>query len=814
MHIRKILVVFACLLVGRTGEAVLKKPIHPPYDFLHYKIDLILDEKDLSYKAKTNILVRSKIDGLKEVTLHYKEGTQKNILQHPLKKGEDAVIEVESEGKADERSQDGLFVVRPYPGGLPQFFTQFESQGARRVFPCYDEPFDKATTEVILTANEKYTLLSNGEKISEEKLPGGLKRVHFKNNDPISTYHITFVAANLSPLKDIYTSKFGKKVGLTIYAPQGLVGDVRYAMNVLKRSLAFFEGWFGIAYPWDSYGIVAVNGFTWSGMENKGLANLNASKLLWNKSHPLSKKIQIADLVAHELAHEWFGNMVTMAWWDDLWLNEAFATFMTSKLEADLFGEDYAVVDDYRWLSTGYFPQDRGAFSHPIVPDQVDTLDELFDSVTYAKGVQVVNMLEYLIGADTFKQGLRDYFAAHRLGNASTADFLRAMEKASGRSLDSFARVWLHKKGFPQLAFSGNWDGEEKVFKLKVAQTGSPFEFRLLAGNKSLHVYQPIQTFDIPWEGEASIIPVNQGGKALIQYEWSDDRVLKPIEDEDPYVRFESAHHFLASTFVANHFLKEGAIPESLRDVLIARLNDKSRSVALGMSWAIIDNRLKQDFAKAIAKSIWKEAKELYENLSKTDPIEAQLRQQLLTLLGQADAPELYDFLAKQVNSNLFDDKLGALAGLLRGHAENRFAIFEKTLRKYQNLDHAKLGLLRMLALTPKAEVLTKINQYLFNETFVGRDDSSIPIQVWRIVNQSNRDIVYSVEGIEAVTQFVQRNLDRPLVASTALRSLEEAKQAPAAIKRQIQISMIGLLKVNPPDYIKSLSQKILAAAQ
>lgn len=803
-----------------SADARLQKPVPQPFDILHYKIDLTLNEKDLSYKAKTDIHFQSRVEGLKEVTLHYKNGVQKKTLPMPLRKGESISMTVTSEGKADERSQDGLFTVRPNPNDLPQFYTQFESQGARNVFPCYDEPFDKATTEVTITANEKYTLLSNGEKISEEKLPGGLKRVHFKNNDPISTYHITFVAATLEPLTAAYSSKFGKKIPLAIYAPPGSAADVRYAMEALKKSLAFYEDYFGMAYPWDSYGIVAVTGFMWGGMENKGLANLNAARLLWNsKTHPLYKKAQIVGLVAHELAHEWFGNMVTMTWWDDLWLNEAFATFMTSKVEAALFGEDYAAVDDYRWLSTSYFPQDQGALSHPIVPDYVDTLDELFDSVTYAKGVQVVNMLEDLIGADKFQEGIRNYFAAHRLGNASTKDFLGAMEKASGRRLDGFARAWLHGRGFPKLVLSGNWEESKKVFQLQVTQKNPPFEFRMTAGGDPLHITQPVQHFEIPWPHQTRIIPVNAGGKALVQYEWSDSssvksEVLKPLEDEDPYVRFESAHHFLTGPFVTAHFKKEGTIPESLRAVLVARLNDKSKAVAWGTSWALIDNRLSPDFAKALARSLWEEAKKLYERLPKNDPVVAQLRQQLLTLLGQADVPQLYDFLAKQAESGLFDDKLGALAGLLRSRSSNRYVVFEETLRRYREVHHAKLEILRALAVTPRPEVLAKVNQYLFDETLVAKDDSTIPIRVWRTVNSDNRGIVYSKEGIVAVAEFVQKNLDRGTVAAEALRGLEGASTASAELKRQIQIAMTDLLKQNPSGYVKSLSRKILAASK
>lgn len=801
------------LSISAPGWAILKKPSPPPFDILHYKVDLTLNGKDLSYTAKAAIKVRSLVDGLKAIPLHYKSGTQTKTFDHPLKKGEEALIQAEGSGKTNEREQDGLFAVRPDPKAPPQFFTQFESQGARKVFPCFDEPFDKATTEVTITAEEHYTLLSNGEKIGEEKLPGGLRRVHFRNDDPISTYHITFVAADLEPLRDSYSSKSGKKIPLTIYAPPGKSSDVRYAMEVLKKSLLVYEEYFGVAYPWNSYGIVAVNGFAWGGMENKGLANLNAARLLWNKTHPLYKKTQIAGLVAHELAHEWFGNMVTMKWWDDLWLNEAFATFMTDKLEENLFGADFVAIDNDRWLSAAYFPQDRGILSHPIVPDQVDTLDELFDSVTYAKGVQVVRMLEDLIGPEKFKGGLRDYFAAHRLGNATTADFIGAMEKASGKNLQGFARVWLHQRGYPRLKLK--LDPLPDVSRLTVIQEGAPFEFQLQVAGRPLHISKKEESFLIPARPGAPDWPaVNQGGRALIQYEWTSEKPVKPVEDADAYVRFETARRFLESPFVATYTFKEGLIPGELRNALKTRLGDPNRAVALGISWAMIDNRLKPDFAKALARGLWEEVKRLYENLSKSDPLEAGLRQQLLTLLGQADKRELDDFLARQAGSDLFDDKLGALAGLLRSRAPNRYAVFEEALRRSQGVHHAKLELLRVLALTPNPEVLARINQYLFDETLVAKDDSTIPIRVWRTVGQENKGVVYTPQGVAEVAGFVKRNMDRPSVAGEALRTLEGAREAPAALKPQIRQAMEELLKAGPADYVKSLGQKILAAAK
>lgn len=797
------------LLFPAIACAGVRKPPQPDFDVRHYKIELELDAKTLRYSGQVTVHFRSLVEKLEEISLHDKEGIRRLHLPLPLREGESISVTLQTEGKADERNQLGLFAVRPDPEGLPQFFTQFESLGARKVFPCFDEPFDKATTEVILTADARYTLLSNGRKISEEKLPGGRRRVHFKNSDPISTYHISLVAAELVRLEGNYKSRFGKKIPLAIYTQKGSKQDVRYAMGVLKKALAFYEDYFGSAYPWESYGIVALPGFTWGGMENKGLANLNAARLLWNKkTHPVYKKAQIAGLVAHELAHEWFGNWVTMAWWDDLWLNEAFATFMTMKFEESLFGKDYVAIDNIRWLYTDYFPQDAGPLSHPIVPQNVDTVDELFDAITYAKGVQVVRMLEDWIGPEAFQNGIRDYFETHRLGNATTADFFAAMEKASGADLSGFARGWLRRKGYPELVLDGKWDEEKKEYRLWVFQKNAPFEFVLEAAGLPLRIRKREENFVLKLPRETKYIPVNQEGRALMRYEWK--RPWKKPDWErvalegSPYAEVEAFHHGLLL----------GLDVRTLFPIAVDRFRQDDKALRWGISWAATDNRLSEETRKGLGFNLHERAIELLRELDPADPVEAQTREQLLILIGQADDPRSYAFLKQMAGSRSVDDRMGALAGLLRTSDPERDAIFEKELRRFTGVHHYKLALLQTLAVTPRPDIPEKVNRYLLDETLVGKDDSTIPIRVWRAIHSENKGVIYTPEGVREVARFVAANLDRELVAGQALRALEGAGRATAALKGEIRVAIRDLLKKSESDYIRSIGRKILAAAQ
>ncbi len=253
---------------------------------------------------------------------------------------------------------------------------------------------------------------------------------------------------------------------------------------------------------------------------------------------------------------------------------------------------------------------------------------------------------------------------------------------------------------------------------------------------------------------------------------------------------------------------------DGLRKILVDRLHDNNRMVAAGVAWSLTDNQLAPEFAREAARSVRRETKALFETISKNDPAEAQIATDLLTLLGQADLPELYPFLRAKAAAGTFDEKLGALAGLLRSSAQDRYAVFEKSLMQNRHRQDLKLELLTTLAGTPKKEVLQKLNGYLFDPKFVAKDDSTIPIRVWRTIYSENKGIVYSKEGVGEVARFVKANWDRPGVAEQALETLEEIGTAPKEVKREVQTALEALLKNNPPAVIASVGKKILAAAK
>lgn len=384
------------------------------------------------------------------------------------------------------------------------------------------------------------------------------------------------------------------------------------------------------------------------------------------------------------------------------------------------------------------------------------------DNGTYAKRTQAVQRLHDLMGGEKFREGLQAYFKKGRFGKTSTEAFFSAMEGTSGIHLNRLVKSWLDQKDVPKRKRSGKSIPEKRHG-------------------------------DIP---------------AYLQ------KPQKPTEEADPYARFETAHHYLLSPYMATYAFKEGSIPKDLRETIQARLNDKNGTVALGISWAMIDNRLSPDLSRAMAKAVWDTAKNLYRSLSKTDPIEAQLRRQLLTLLGESGRPEINSFLEKQLSSDLFDDQLGAIAGLLRSRATNRYEIFEKLLRQHRGKQQAKMELLQTLAATPRTDLFEHLNQFLLDETWVAKEDSTIPIYVWRSLHTNNFGVIYSQEGISTVLTFVKKNLNRPMVAREALRVLEETHNASPEFQQKIGQAMGELLALNPPYLVKSLAQTILKAVR
>jgi puromycin-sensitive aminopeptidase len=332
-----------------------------------------------------------------------------------------------------------------YPAG-PLGVTQFEATDARRVFPCFDEPSFKAAWSLALTAPAGDVVLSNtlpvGEETADER-----RTVRFARTPPLPTY---LVALACGPLVSSPERRVGP-VPVRTWTVKGKVHLAGFAQDVAAAVLPRLEAYFGLPYAFGKLDQVAVPDFEAGAMENAGLVTFRESALLLDEataSLPTQKRV--AEVITHELAHQWFGNLVTMAWWDDLWLNEAFATWMAFKI-VDAWRPEWRVWLEFDTGRAAALHLDALVSTHPIRAEvkSASEAEERFDLITYEKGGAVLRMIEAYLGEAAFRDGIRLYMRRHQTGNATADDLWAALAESSGQPVLALANAWIRTPGHP-----------------------------------------------------------------------------------------------------------------------------------------------------------------------------------------------------------------------------------------------------------------------------------------------------------------------------------------------------------------------------
>ena len=368
-------------------------------------------------------------------------------------------LRIEFSGAMTEQPQ-GIFLTRfQLPDGKwsKALVTQMEPSSARRMFPCWDEPVFRAAFQLTAVVPAQHTALFNMPAIAERALGDGRKEITFGTTPPMASYLVAFASGDLDTEE---SEVAGTK--LRILATTGKRDRMKLAMDTTKSVLPFYNDYFGTKYPLPKLDQVAFPSVGAGGMENWGAIVYADTAMLFDPSNgSQANRERVFDVVAHEIAHQWFGDLVTMAWWDNLWLNEGFASWMATKA-ADHFNPSWK-----KWLRAANSVEaamrlDARATTHPIEQPSISEseVNDAFDEITYQKGQAILRMIETWLGVDKFRAGMRLYFSRHANGSTTTADLWQALEDSSGEKVRAMAAGWTEQPGFPLVQVRNTGDGE------------------------------------------------------------------------------------------------------------------------------------------------------------------------------------------------------------------------------------------------------------------------------------------------------------------------------------------------------------------
>jgi aminopeptidase N len=424
-----------------TGEEdIAVRVVRPATAIVLNAIDLVISDAAVTQGATTT-----------RATVTYDTGKQQATLslERPLSPG-DARIHTRFTGSLNEQL-GGFYLSKTTKRRYA--VTQFEATDARRAFPCFDEPAFKATFDISLVVDRGDMAISNARVVRDTPGPGDAKHtVIFATTKRMSTYLVAMLVGDFECLG---SSEAG--VPLRICATPGQLKSARFAMEATKAILAFYNGYYSIPYPFDKLDQIAVADFNAGAMENTGAIVYRETALLIDDATATpDQRREVAEAIAHDVAHQWFGDLVTMAWWNDVWLNEGFASWMAAKPLA-AWKPEWNVGLSSVQSTTGVLRADAIASTRSIRAPEASTpnqIMQLFDGITYGKTAAVLRMVEQYLGPETFRTAVNAYVERHAYGNATSEDFVNSLETTSGKPVGAVMRGFVTQAGAPLLSVS------------------------------------------------------------------------------------------------------------------------------------------------------------------------------------------------------------------------------------------------------------------------------------------------------------------------------------------------------------------------
>jgi len=579
----------------------------------------------------------------------------------------DHTLALSFSGKINQQGQ-GLFYMRYQEQGSPaaakkkiMLGTQFEATDARRFFPCWDEPVFRARFQLSVVVPENWLAVSNMPVESEKKIAGG-KEVRFAATPPMSSYLNVFVAGEL----DLIESRIGP-TQIRVIATKGKAELSRYALGVTAQILQYYNDYFGVPYPLPKLDQIALPGGFGGAMENWGGITYYESALLFDPRNSSAETKQlIYEVIAHEMAHMWFGDLVTMAWWDNLWLNEGFASWMGTKCTAH-FNPQWEV-----WLRRSVprdptrragiakeaaMEGDARSTTHPIqqpIATEAEA-DSAFDDITYKKGQSFLRMLESFLGEEVFRDGIRRYIAAHKYSNTTTDDLWNALSEASKKPIGEIAAGWTQQPGFPVVKVQREGDGKVQLTQERFTvnfKNPPPLEWKIpltysVAGEAPATLLMTSKTEslqNIPAD-RALKLNINGAGNYRVEY---DEPSWKLLREALPKLGVEDRVNLLSDAWA---LVQAGRAPGSLYFGLVEELPASTELAEREQIINVLDfvNRLlvgnpEREKFQRYARSLLRPTFETlgWEPKEGEPPTAGNLRASLINALGDLNDREIF----------------------------------------------------------------------------------------------------------------------------------------------------------------------------
>jgi len=503
-----------------------------------YDIFLDVDLSKLRFDGKVKIRLESEADvKLNAVDL---EVSQVKANGSPVKyqlSGEDlsvktgkfsGTLDIDYRGTISEKLVG--FYKAAYDGGYIAS-TQFEAASARRMLPSIDHPAHKAEFKLTVKTDKDLDVISNTPSTSS-KIEGSKKVVEFQKTPRMSTYLLYLGVGKFEEVKEKHDG-----VEYAVATVPGRSSGAKFPLDVAKESVQFFEKYFGIKYVLPKLHLVAVPEFAAGAMENWGAITFREIALLIDKDSSVRIKKLVSEVIAHEVSHQWFGNLVTMKWWDDLWLNESFATFMAAKAEDAMFPKWKTWEEFVRLDTAGALSRDSLLNTHPIEVkvNSPAEIEEVFDDISYGKGASVIRMLEAYTGEESFMKGVRSYLQKYQYSNAAGIDLWTQIEEASKSQVKRIMSEWIKKPGYPVLSVGLMGGGKLSIRQERFLFSGSaekttwpvPITMRLNGATKRLLMDKEEELVDVPGKVKSVKLNVDQTGFYRVHYDGIYDKVWK-----------------------------------------------------------------------------------------------------------------------------------------------------------------------------------------------------------------------------------------------------------------------------------------------